>query len=1190
MIDWKGKKRIIAGVLLGSILLLAPLFSRLHLWRKDDIREAEKALLHSWIHRAEALSLLLAEQSRKPVPDFSSDISSLKKKLDRLDAALAYYREGRAVFWTHPDVPPLQPAKAGENLYLHYGNKHLLALSEKTLFGFLRLAEGSGPEEEARAATRKPEADVLFFKEENAHGQGFRWNNRTYFGYQVVNIHQHYGFSELLLGLWWLALFALMLWLRAPFNIGLWLVSVGLILMKADNVLFGIDPAFSTFCGPSAVALGPVISSASALWSASLLAMATSLLLNREGKGGRFFPFKVLRQLKPARGMLLRFLYLPFTTFLIEVFSETVQNSTVPLNPASLQLWNFYSVLLFGALLIFLLAWNRLSQSAVHSWRLLWNQRKSRWITEIGISFLFSLMIWPPLIVLAATGISVFIVFLYEGLKLSLDTTRSRVIQALLMALIAGTPLRLAHVQKIKDFMALKAPDLSTSVDPDVNYVFQSLSQELNPPGQTLSLRDVNLTLRRIQAANKQLFSIRAAVFDPRLKTPLLYDAAGPTDYEYFQNRILLSGHETSTPGLYRITRPGSSAFYVGRILQTSAVYPRLVMLEIVPRNTAIHFAGNYRPGLLTTPIYQGVPAYAYAIVKDSLLLESGGLFDYTAVLAAAPWKSCEGPCFFKAEGFRHFVWPSGSRQYTLVSVPLDNVYGVFSFFALIFLVVLASEGFSTIYVTYKSEGMKALWYNFKFRIRLAIVGLLTLFFLLSLIGTLVFLGQRIEEKNKNQLQEKVAAVLIDLEDNLEGKIKDPVQEKQFLDFELTRLAELIFSDINFFNASGQLIATSNPSLLEDGVVYPLMPPKVIKALRRSSAAITILRDVSGDKSYYAGYGSVVDNKNRLLGYVQVPFVGRQTQYEQELSATVNTLFNAYAAALSLLLTLSIFLINSATVPLIKISQKLRSLRYGKTSEPLEYPGKDEIGRLVEEYNRLAAELEKSAAELSRRERESAWKDVARQVAHEIKNPLTPMKLGVQYLERAWHEDRENFPEKLSRFKEILINQIEALDRIATDFSAYAQIGAPRPEVVALQPLLESVCGLFSEGNPTVRVICETHPPDLKAFVDREQILRVLNNLVKNAVQSIPDGREGRVKVEAQKSGAFIRIRVEDNGAGISPEQQEKIFTPYFTTKSGGTGIGLSLCKNLVENNGGRVWFQSTPGQGSIFFVEVPAA
>lgn len=1192
MFDFHGKKRALAGTLLAGILLFTPLISRIYLWHHEDSSYAEKALLNTWKARAEVLSILLAEQSRKPVPDFASDLAGLKKKLDRLDAAIAYYKEGRAIFWTHPDVPPLQPAKAGENLYLHYGNQHFLALSEKTLFGFLRLAEGTSPEEEARAVTRRPQANVVFTsKQKNDQQQGFRWKDTTYFWYQVVSVRPHYGFSELLLGLWWIALFALILLLRAPFNFGLWLASAGLLTMKAEAWLFGIDPAFSTYCGPSAVALGPVISSASALWSASLLALAAGLLLNRVSKGGkRLFPLTNLWGLRPSRGLLLRLLYLPFTAFLIDIFSETVRNSSVPLNPASLQIWNFYSVLLFSALLIFLLAWKRLSQSAARSWRMLLNQRESGWLLEAGISFLLSLLIWPALLTLAALFVSLLYAFLYEGMKLSSETTRSRVIQAFLLALIAGVPFRLAHVQKIKDFMALKAPDLSVSVDPDVSYLFQSLSHELNPPGRTLSLRDVNLTLRRIQAGNKQLFSIRAAVFDPKLKTPLLYDAAGPSDFEYFQNRIMLSGHETSTPGLYRITRPGSGAFYIGRILQTSAVYPRLVMLEIVPRNTALLFAGNYRPGLFANPSHQGSPVYAYAIVEDSLLLESGGFFDYTSILATAPWKSCKGPCFFKAQGFRHYVWPSGNRQYTLVSVPLDNIYGIFSFFTLIFLVILAIEGLTSFYQAYRSEGWKTLWYNFKFRIRLAIVGLLTFFFLLSLVGTLVFLGQRIEEKNKSQLQEKVAAVLIDLEDNLEGKIKDPVLEKQFLDFELTRLAELIFSDINFFSATGQLISTSNPALLEDGLVYPLLPPSVIKALSRSSAGITIMRDVSGDISYYAGYGSVVDNKNQLLGYVQVPFVGRQSQYEQELSATVNTLFNAYAAALSLLLTMSIFIINSATVPLVKISQKLRSLRYGKTSEPLEYPGKDEIGRLVEEYNRLAAELEKSAAELARRERESAWKDVARQVAHEIKNPLTPMKLGVQYLERAWHEDRENFPEKLTRFKEILINQIEALDRIATDFSAYAQIGAPRPEVVALQPLLESVCGLFAEGRKNVRVMCNTSPSDLKALADREQLLRVLNNLVKNAVQSIPDGREGFVKVEAGKTGAFVHIRVEDNGIGIPPDQQDKIFTPYFTTKSGGTGIGLSLCKNLVENNGGRIWFQSTPGQGSIFYVEVPAA
>lgn len=1175
---------------LGLILILAPVISQVYLRHAATPEYQEDVLINTWRSRAEKLMQLLNQTHKNPLPDFTSDFSALKKRLNSLDAALCLYRNGRAVFWTHPDVPPFQPARAGEITYLHYANHHLLALSQGTLFGFLRLAEGAGPDEDTLTEVQNSEAPLLFFKQDGPGRRPFQWHGKSHFWIRMPAHPPDYGFSEIWLGLWWMAAAGLLLLISSPFDSALLLMFSGVLILKLDIFLFGIKPAFSTFCGPSGVALGPVMSSASALWASSLLAFAAVRWLTREQKSENHLSAKTIRWFKPFRGLVLRLAFLPSTAFLLYVLGETVQNSTVPLSPAQLHLWNVYSFLLLASFLLYVLAWKNLSRASVQSWWLLLGQKPLPVALEAVFSMAVSFLFWPVLTVLFALAVVLIYGALLRYLNLTRPSTRNTLIHAVLISLIAGVPLRLAQVQKVKDFMALKAPELSAAVDPDVDYLFQSLYQELNPGGHTLSLKEISLILRRLQASHKQRFAIKAAVFDARIKSPLLYDASGPADYDYFENRIALSGHETSTDGLFRITRPGSSAFYIGRILQTSAVHPRLVMVEIVPRSTAYLFADTYRPGLAFTDRHPTTPAFAYALLEDSLIVESGGLCDYTAFLSAIPLQRCQGPCFFHAGGFRHYLWPSDARHYTIVSVPEDNTYAVLSYFTIIFLLVLSSEGLSSVMKTLKSEGRRALLYNFRFRIRLAIVGLLTLFFALSLGGTLVFLSRRIEDKNKSQLKEKVAAVLIDLEDNLEGKIQDPSQEKQFLDFELTRLSELIFSDINFFNAGGKLISTSNPALLEDGIVFPLLPPLVFKALSRGSSGIVVTLDQAGEVSYYAGYGAVVDNKNRLLGYAQVPFVSRQPQYEQELAATLNTLFNAYAAALSLLLTLSIVLINSATVPLTKISQKLRSLRYGKASEPLDYPGKDEIGRLVEEYNRLAAELEKSAAELARRERESAWKDVARQVAHEIKNPLTPMKLGVQYLERAWQEDRETFPQKLARFRDIMVNQIEALDRIASDFSAYAQIGPPRPEAVEILPLMKSVCDLFSDSERQIQVEYKTLQGDLKAFADREQLLRVLNNLVKNAVQSIPVDRKGYVRVTARREDNSIIIEVHDNGVGIPADRQSRIFTPYFTTKSGGTGIGLSLCKNLVENNGGHIWFSSTPEQGTIFYVKLPAA
>ncbi|MCX7649598.1 MAG: HAMP domain-containing histidine kinase [Flavobacteriales bacterium] len=1186
--DLKNIRRF-ATLLLFFLVAGLPMASQLHLRRLFSEPKAVQHLTQSWIQRCKALSELLDALKNQPQSQETLERAEVVKRLRRLDGAVCAYQDGQARAWSHADVPPLQPVRSGEVAYVAYGNRHWLAMAQGAWVGFLRLGFGPEAEEDSLPAVSTRPGEILFFRSTGPGRHVFEWEDRPVFWFKWTGPSAPYQIPDRLLGVWWLAVFLLILQMPLPWATLIWAGAFLIFFLKADVFLFHISPTKSRFAGPAVVALGPILASAAALWASALLALAAVLRL-------AVFPIpaKNLRKKNSARRILrirnnlLMWLWLPAGAFLLNLFGDTMQNSSVSLNPSELPAWNGDSCLLFGCLMGHLFAWLILAQTGSRLMRRAWKGRRWRVLVWAAASLLMALVLWPGKPVLLAVALGIFLVVTHSD-KRPGTPALSWVARVFWVALAFGFQLMDTRQQQVREFLRIQAPEILTEVDPEVQFLFEELQKEINPAGALVSLRETHLALRRLKAAHKQRFAIRSSVFDPQLKTPLLYDESELGDYEYFSNRIALSGHETSTPGLYRISRPGSGTFYVGKIHQKSAVHPRLVMVEIVPRSTALFFPGAApKAGTQNVAHAHRIP-YSYAIFQDSLIVESGGEFDYYGRFPRESLNTCPQTCFFRASGFVHYVYQAGTGGTAVVSVPQENVLATFSYFSLIFLCVLAFQGLRSTVDIVQSEGFRALIFNFRFRVRLAIIALLTFVFVFSISGTLYFLDLRFEENNKSLLQEKVAAVLIDLEENVEGKIKDPTREKQFLDFELTRVSELIFSDINFFNEKGKLISTSNPGLVEEGLVMPLLPPRVIQALRNSGSGVVVLPERTMDRQFFSGYGAVVDVNNHRLGYVQVPFIGRQEQYDRELSATLNTLLNAYVAALALLLTLSIFLINNATEPLVKISQRLRQLRYGGATEALQYPGRDEIGRLVKEYNRLAAELEKSAAELARRERESAWKDVARQVAHEIKNPLTPMKLGVQYLEKAWKEDRTHFGERLAAFKEILISQIEALDRIATEFSDYARIGAPQPEAVAVEPLLEAACGLFaqSRGNVTIRASVETSGLQVRA--DREQSLRILNNLIKNAVQAIPEGRPGEVTVRAEKIGDRVRIWVTDNGVGIPLDEQKKIFTPYFTTKSGGTGIGLSLCKNLAEVNGGRIGFQSEPGKGSTFWVELPS-
>jgi nitrogen fixation/metabolism regulation signal transduction histidine kinase len=243
---------------------------------------------------------------------------------------------------------------------------------------------------------------------------------------------------------------------------------------------------------------------------------------------------------------------------------------------------------------------------------------------------------------------------------------------------------------------------------------------------------------------------------------------------------------------------------------------------------------------------------------------------------------------------------------------------------------------------------------------------------------------------------------------------------------------------------------------------------------------------------------------------------------------------------------------------------------------------------LVKEYNRLTDELEKSANLLAEKERDSAWREMARQVAHEIKNPLTPMKLNVEFLEKAWKDKTPDFPERMGRFKSMMIEQIDTLSHIADEFSNFAKLPQPRKEVTDLNEILESVAALYTKNEKNVEVHFHRNETPLHVYGDKEQLLRVFNNLIKNAIQSIPENKQGHVDIFGFTDENNLTILVKDNGTGIPEDLRDRIFTPNFTTKGSGSGLGLAICRNIVRESGGEIDFLTQTGEGTTFRTVLP--
>jgi nitrogen fixation/metabolism regulation signal transduction histidine kinase len=262
-------------------------------------------------------------------------------------------------------------------------------------------------------------------------------------------------------------------------------------------------------------------------------------------------------------------------------------------------------------------------------------------------------------------------------------------------------------------------------------------------------------------------------------------------------------------------------------------------------------------------------------------------------------------------------------------------------------------------------------------------------------------------------------------------------------------------------------------------------------------------------------------------------------------------------------------------------------VKLGAKNAPIPWQHNDEIGLLIAEYNKMINELEESSNKLAEGERQGAWREMAKQVAHEIKNPLTPMKLSLQHLQLAIQKKDPNVEEKIRKTSELLIKQIDSLSQMAEEFSAFAKMPEAEVEVVDLNQILDEIVLLFDKDEN-----CVINYKPLKGKVtvraDGNQLGRVFTNIVKNALQAIPQDQKGLIKISGSIKYSMITLAFEDNGKGIPEELKKKIFNPNFSTKNSGMGLGLAISRKITEQFYGNIYFTSKQGKGSTFFVTLP--
>ncbi|QHJ09320.1 sensor histidine kinase [Hymenobacter busanensis] len=412
----------------------------------------------------------------------------------------------------------------------------------------------------------------------------------------------------------------------------------------------------------------------------------------------------------------------------------------------------------------------------------------------------------------------------------------------------------------------------------------------------------------------------------------------------------------------------------------------------------------------------------------------------------------------------------------------------------------------------------------------------------------------------------------------------------------LTELAEnvstLTETDLNLYDEQGQLLVSSQPLIFEAGLLSSLMNPQAVVALAEHGQPRILLTERAGTLSFNALYlplraESASPGGGAVIGYVGIPFFDSAKELNTKLTELTTTILNIFTVMFILFLVLSFVASRFLTRPLKVITEKLRHTTLTGQNEPLGYESNDEIGLLVREYNTMLHKLEDSKRELAMQEKEAAWREMARQVAHEIKNPLTPMKLSLQFLQRALTEKRDNLEDLIGRIAQTLITQIDVLTDIATSFSNFTNLPAMRPEKLAVAEVLRRCVALHQH----VALELPENAEHLIVYADENLLVRTFNNLLINALQAIPEGRKPHVvaRIELPKPD-YVRICIQDNGAGMSDDVREKVFRPNFTTKEKGSGIGLAVARRGIESAGGTIWFETKEDVGTTFCIDLPLA
>jgi nitrogen fixation/metabolism regulation signal transduction histidine kinase len=645
--------------------------------------------------------------------------------------------------------------------------------------------------------------------------------------------------------------------------------------------------------------------------------------------------------------------------------------------------------------------------------------------------------------------------------------------------------------------------------------------------------------------------------------------------------------HHTLYPDVLFVNEPaeGSKQYYCLITLRSTNMVRGHIVLRLSKRRT---LESTLQPALLISGFDPQTDillseTFSFAVFEKNELVHSEGEFNYTQNFIEASLISSN---FFRKEivkdGFHHLFVHNGRGRFIIVTsalYPFNHILSNFSFLFLFLAFIMIVS--MTVYNFSIRKKKKRFTFATKIQLYLNLAFFVPLMFVSAIIIS-VLNNSNIEETKKYFL-EKAQSVSVSIYDKLMAQSKGELRWAA-LQEELEEISIITQADLHVYDKNGKLWLTSHAQTFENELISSFINPIAMARIMEQKLTKVMLEENIGDLNYRAAYVSIKSpDTGEVIGILGIPFFQSKYEQDKQIIAVLTTIIKIFALVFLILLSISFFSAKSLIKPLLLVTQKIRRTTLSEHNEPIEYHSQDEFGVLVTEYNRMIDKLEESKAALARSEKETAWREMAKQVAHEIKNPLTPMKLTLQHLDRTLEKT-----DSVKRFIKTLLAQIDTLSDIAASFAAFAKMPTLKEEKFDISKILRETLSLYSTNE---NVLIEKYLSIQPYYVigDAKLMGRIFTNLILNGIQSVEKDVLPKIIISLkEQSKDKILIEFKDNGKGIPEHLQSKIFIPNFTTKSNGSGIGLAIAKRGIEHSGGKIWFETEENIGTSFFIEMP--